>query len=123
MDIDMSPRNKGVAMDDGDGIAGTDIFINRLLDLDTVNMDPGDINTVRSIVAMTIIYFSGGQGNPRYMRRSINPAHIPRPPVNRTSRGRNPAPADRSHIGPSSIMIRHPTPRLIRDPNIVAAYP
>ena len=51
-------------MNNGDGILDTNILINNFVDINMGYIDLGNVDTVRAIIAMAIVYFSGSQWNP-----------------------------------------------------------
>jgi hypothetical protein len=60
----MLALNKGIVVNNGYRIADMDILVNNFLDVDLSDIDLGDIYTVGTIVAMTIVYFPWSQRNP-----------------------------------------------------------
>jgi hypothetical protein len=51
-------------MNNGDGILDTNILVHNFMDIYMGYIDLGNVDTVRAIIAMTIVYFSGSQWNP-----------------------------------------------------------
>jgi len=60
----LSPLDKGIVMNNGDGILDTNILIHNFMDIYMGYIDLGNVDTVRAIIAMAIICFSGSQWNP-----------------------------------------------------------
>jgi hypothetical protein len=51
-------------MDNSDSILDTNILIHNFMHIDMSYVDLGNVDTVRAVVAMAIVYFSRGQRNP-----------------------------------------------------------
>jgi len=60
----MLPLDKGIVVDNGYGVMDSDILINILMYIDMCDIDLGNVDTVRAIITMAIIYFSWGEGYP-----------------------------------------------------------
>jgi hypothetical protein len=60
----MLSLDKGIMVNNGYSIVDMDILINNFTGVYLFNIDSSDVDTVRAIITMTIVYFSGSQWNP-----------------------------------------------------------
>ncbi len=98
--------------------AGSSINPVIIIDIDIHNVD-----TVRPIIAISVIHFPRGKRHPSHGRCRLHPTDKSWPPIDLVTRGRYPAPAMGRDMSPPSIMIRRPTPRLFSNPDKIVSNP
>jgi hypothetical protein len=92
-------------------------------DVNVCHMHIRDVDTPRPVGSMTVKDLSGGQRDPGNELRTLDPGDSARIPDDCHLNRGNPDPADLGIGPPATVMIRRPSPRLIRDPDILAPPP
>ena len=120
--LNLLALEEGIVMNYGYGIINRDIFVD-IVNNYRIDINMGDVDTVRSVIAMSVVNLPRSKRHPGNVGRCMHPADISGSPVNFMPGRRHPAPSIPGNKRPPAVMIGRPPPRFIGNPYVIIADP